>query len=151
MTDQTTGFAPGQFGDVRVLLLGHHRRAGREAVVEGDEPEFRRSPQDHFLADAAQMDAEHRTGIERVGDEVPVGHCVETVVEDRIEAEFDGGDGGIERQGRTGERPGAEHGHVGAATSVAETVDVSGESPSVSQEMMGQRDRLCLLQVGVAG
>ena len=60
VTDESACLAPCEFGDIGVLLLGHHRRPGREPVVKGHESELRRCPQDPFLADTAQVHPEQR-------------------------------------------------------------------------------------------
>ncbi len=54
VADQPAALAAGEFGDVGVLLLGQHRRAGGVGVVESGEPELLRRPQHPFLADAAE-------------------------------------------------------------------------------------------------
>ena len=55
VADQPAGLAPGQLGDVGVLLLRQHRRSGGIGVVEPNEPELVGRPQDHLLAHARQV------------------------------------------------------------------------------------------------
>jgi len=52
VADQSPGFAACEFGDVRVLLLRHDRRAGGPLVVQRDPREFATGHHNDFLADA---------------------------------------------------------------------------------------------------
>ena len=109
----------GELGDVGVLLLRQHRRAGRVGVGEADEPELLRRPQHDLFADPRQMQLRHRRDEQRFGDEVAVGDRVERVLEPASEAELGGDEGRVERQARTGERARAQRRHVGARGSRA--------------------------------
>ena len=58
VADQTPRLAARELGDVGVLLLRHDRRTGRVGVVEGDEAELPRVPEDDLLGQARQVDAD---------------------------------------------------------------------------------------------
>ena len=108
VTDRAAGLAACELGDVGVLLLRHHRAAGRMRVVEHREPELGRRPQHPLLAQPREMHAEEREVEQRLSDEVSVAHRVERVLERRGEAEVGCGAMGIERQRRPGERARAQ-------------------------------------------
>ena len=58
VADQPAGLAAHQLGDVGVLLLRQHRRAGGVGVVEAGEAELVAGPQHPLLAHPGQVDAE---------------------------------------------------------------------------------------------
>ena len=151
VADQPPGLAPGQLGDVRVLLLRQHRRPGGVGVVEAGEAELVARPQHPLLADAGQVDAEQGQVEQRLGDEVAVADGVERVGEHAGEAERLGRRRRIDRQRRAGERAGAEGRHVEALDGRHEAVDVAGQRPAVGQQVVGQQHGLGPLDVGVAG
>ena len=124
------GLAPGQLGDVGVLLLRHHRRAGGVAVVEAGEAELVARPQHPLLAHAGQVDGDQGQVEERLGHEVPVGDGVEAVVEDAGEAEVGRRRRGVERQRRAGQRAGAERRHVEAGRPSPAAGRRRGRAPS---------------------
>ena len=55
VADQPPGLAPRQLGDVGVLLLRQHRRAGAVRVGEAQEAELLARPQHDLLAEARQV------------------------------------------------------------------------------------------------
>ena len=99
--------AADELGRVGVLLVGHHRRAGRERVGDPDEPEPRVRPPGHLLRQPAEV--HHRQGRrgQQLDDEVAVGDGVERVRRDAVEAELRGRGLAVERVAGAGERPGA--------------------------------------------
>ena len=99
VADQPTRLAAHELGDVGVLLLRHHRAAGRERIVERGEAELVRCPEHELLADARQVEAHHREGEQRLGDEVAVRHRVEAVLEPCREPEVLGHAVGVEWDG----------------------------------------------------
>ena len=151
VADESTCLAPGEFGNIGVLLLGHHRRPGREPVVEGHESELRRCPQDPLLADTAQVHPEQRHGEERLGHKVSIGDTVKAVVEDRIEAEIGGGLFRVERQRRTSQRSRAEHRDIRALAGIDQPLGIASQSPAMGEQMVREGDGLRLLEVGVTG
>ena len=87
VADEAAGLAPGQLGDVGVLLLRQHRGAGGEGVVEAGEAELLARPQHPLLAQARQVHAEQAEVEQRLGDEVAVADGVEGVLEHGGEAQ----------------------------------------------------------------
>ena len=81
VADQAAGLAPGQLGDVGVLLLGQHRAPGGVGVVEGHEAELVGGPDHHLLPHPGQVDAGQGQAEQGLGHEVPVRHYVEGVLE----------------------------------------------------------------------
>ena len=49
MTDDASRFATHEFGDIRVLLLGHHGGACAVCIVQLDKGELTRAPEDDLL------------------------------------------------------------------------------------------------------
>ena len=150
VADQPARLAARELGDVGVLLLRQHRRAGRVRVGEPDEPELLGRPQHDLLADAREVHLRQRRDEQRLGDEVAVGDRVERVLERRREAELGRDERGIERQARAGERARAERRHVGALEAVAPAVDIARQRPEVREQVVREQHRLRALQVGVA-
>ena len=145
-----TGLAARELGDVGVLLLREHRRAGRVRVGKLDEPELLGRPEHDLLADAREVRLRERRDEQRLGDEVAVGHRVERVLERTRETELGCDVGRVERQARSRQRAGAERRHRRAIERVAPTVDVAAERPEVREEMVREHHRLRALHVRVA-
>ena len=121
--------APAQvLGDLRVLLLRHHRRAERDRVVELRERELLRREHDHLLGQAREVHEPERAGVEQVADEVAVGDRVDRVVERAREAELAGRPLRVERQARAGQRAGAERALVGRGVGAARSRSASRSS-----------------------
>ncbi len=97
------------------------------------------------------MHAEQGDVEQRLGHEVAVRDGVERVLEPAVEAELGRHEVGVEREGRTGQRPGPQRRDVQPVHRDQEPVDVAGQGPTVGQEVMGQEHRLRPLQVGVPG
>ena len=150
MADEPAGLAPGQLGDIRILLLGKHRRTGGKGIVEPHEPELGRRPQNQLLPDPRQVDPQQGHGEQGLGHEVPVGHGIQRVLEAGGEAQVSRHAVGIQRQRRPGQRAGTQRRHVSPVPGVHQPVDVAGQRPAVGQQVMGQEDRLGLLEVRVA-
>ncbi len=98
-----------------------------------------------------EVHAEQGDVEQRLGHEVAVRDGVQRVLEAAVEAELGGHEVGVEREGRPGQRPGPERRDVQPVHRDQEPVDVTGQGPSVGQQVVGQQDRLGPLQVGVAG
>ena len=77
--DDAGGAATDQLGRVRVLLVGHHRAAGRERVGDAHEPEPRVRPPRDLLGQPAEVDHPERDGRQHLDDEVAVRDGVERV------------------------------------------------------------------------
>ena len=102
--DHAGGPAPHQLGRIRVLLVRHHRRAGREGVRRPHEPEARVRPPRDLLGQAREVDHRQGAGEQQLGHEVPVARRVERVRRHAVEAELPGGRLAVERVARA--RPG---------------------------------------------
>ena len=80
VADEPARLAARELGDVGVLLLRHDRRAGRVAVVERDEAELARVPEDDLFGDAREVDADHRGDEGELGDDVAARGAVDRVL-----------------------------------------------------------------------
>jgi hypothetical protein len=67
------------------------------------------------------------------------------------EPEQRGGDVGIERQRRTGQRARAERRHIDPLEGIVDALDVTTERPTVGEQVVSEQHRLGALQVRVAG
>ncbi len=151
VADEPSRLASHELGDVGVLLLRQHRRAGGVLVGELREPELVGAPQDELLPQSGEVHHRERADEEGLGDEVAVGDRVERVLEACGEAELVGRGVRVERQARAGEGTGAQRRDGGAGERVVAAVDVAGERPHVGEQVMGQQHGLRPLEVGVAG
>ena len=148
---QPPRLAPGQLGDVRVLLLGEHGAPRRPGVVEAEEAELRCGVDDDLLPQPRQVHADEGDVEERLGDEVPVAHGVERVLCPSGHAELGGDIVGPERERAPGEGTGPEGGDVEPLHGGEQPVDVSGKGPAVGEQVVGQQYGLSPLHVGVPG
>ena len=88
---------------------------------------------------------------DRLGDEVPIADRVERVVEGASEAEVGGSALRIDGKRRSGQRTGAQRGHVEPVDGLEEAVDVAPERPAVGEQVMAEQYWLRSLEVGIAG
>ena len=89
VADESTCLAPGEFGNIGVLLLGIIDDPVENPSSRVTNPNSVDAHRIH-LADTAQVHPEQRHGEERLGHKVSIGDTVKAVVEDRIEAEVGG-------------------------------------------------------------
>ena len=150
VADQSPGLAPGQLGDVGVLLLGHDARPGRPGVVEGDEAELRRAPQHDLLAQPGQIHPELGQHVGGLGDHVAGRGPVDRVGHAAREPELTGHVRGVQAQRRTRQSGGAVRADGQPSIQVPHPVDVAEQGPAVGEQMVGQQHRLCRLQVGTS-
>ena len=76
ITDEPTGLAARELGDVRILLLRHDRGTGRVGIVEGDVAELLRVPDDDLLGQAGDVDADLGADERKLGDDVARGGAI---------------------------------------------------------------------------
>ena len=140
--DRSAGLAACELGDIGVQLLRHHRRAGGGVLAEPGEAELRRRPEHELLTDPGEVDEADGRRVEVVEREVAVGDRVERVAE-LVR-------GRRQRQGRAGERTGAERARLRRRGSRCETGQIALEHLDPRQQVVPDRDWLSPLQVGVA-
>src|SRR5207248_137687 len=83
----TARFATGQLGHVRVLFLGHDAAAGRDRVVQLDESELGRVPEDDLLSQAAQVHADEGGGGQELNDVIAIRDRIHAIGADAVETE----------------------------------------------------------------
>ena len=153
--DQVAGHpahpAPGQLEHVGILLLRHQRGTGGVGVGQLGETELRGGPEHDLLGQPGEMDHEQRAGRDQLHGEVAVGDGIQAVGAERREVERAPGAGAVDGQRGAGQRPAAERQHVAAAVAVAQPFGVALEHLDVGQQVVGERDDLGPLGVGVAG
>ena len=86
MSQHTGRRATREFQCVRIALLWHHARAGREALTELHEAEFARAIEDQIFSKARKVGTDKRRAKEQLGDEIPIAYRVDRVRRDVIEA-----------------------------------------------------------------
>ena len=152
VADQPTRLAPGQLGDVGVLLLRQHRRTGRVRVGEPHEAELVGRPQHDLLAEPREVHLRERGDEQRLGDEVAVGDGVERVLERRGRSSSAAAtDAGSSGRLEPASAP-APSGETSAALeAVVPAVDVARQRPEVREQVMREQHGLRALQVRVAG
>ena len=150
LPDDAGSAATDQLGRVRVLLVGHHRAAGRERVGDAHEPEPRVRPPGDLLGQPAQVDHAERDGRQGLDHEVAIRDGVERVRADAVEAELRGRGLAIERVAGARERARAQRRDVEAGARVGEAAPVALGHLDVGEQVMGEEDRLGRLDVGRA-
>ena len=151
LPDDAGGAATDELGRVGVLLVGHHRAAGRERVGDPDEPEPRVRPPGDLLGQPAEVDHPERHRGHRLDREVAVRDSVERVRADAVEPELVGRRLAIERVARARQRPGPERRDVEPRPRVTQPAAVALGHLDVCQQVMGEEHRLGWLDVGRTG
>ena len=145
------GLAAHQLRHVRVLLLRHHRAAGREGVGQLDEAELLGRPQHELLGKAGEMHGRDRRGGQELDRRVAVRDRVHAVGRDAREAELARDEAPIEGEACARQRAGAERQLVGARAAVAEARPVARQHLVIGEQVVREEDRLRALEVRVAG
>ena len=148
---EPAGLAARELGDVGVLLLRHDARAGRVAVVEGHEAELAGVPEDDLLGEAREVDADHRRDEGELGHDIARRRAVERVLGGPGEAELARDELRVESERRAGERSAAVGRDRRARRPVAQPLEVAHERPRVRLQVVGEQDRLRVLQVRAPG
>ena len=143
--------APQQFGGIRILLLRHDAAARGQPGMLPDVPEFRGRPDDQVLARPADTDHQRRAGGEELDVEIAVAHCVDAVGRQPVETELIGQKRAVDGKGAARHRPGAEGHDVDPLPAVRQTLPVPLEPEEERKGVVGEPDRLRLLQVGIPG
>ena len=97
------------------------------------------------------MHADERQVEQGLGNVITITHRIERVLEGPGEAQFGRGELGIERKRTSGQRTGPEGRDIEAIDGGEQTIDVSGQRPPVSKQVMSEQHRLRALEVCVAG
>ena len=150
LPDDAGSAATDQLGRVRVLLVGHHRAAGRERVGDAHEPEPRVRPPGDLLGQPAQVDHAERDGRQGLDHEVAIRDGVERVRADAVEAELRGRGFAIERVAGARERARAQRRDVEAGARVGQAAPVALGHLDVGEQVVGEEDRLGRLDVRCA-
>ena len=138
-----------QFERVGVLLLRHHARPGRVGIIEFDESELRRRPEDEILAVAAQMCHQDRQGRQGFEEKITVAHRIDAVRRHAREAQFVRHELAVQFEGGPGQRPGAQGHAIGPPSRVIEPAGIALQRPEQGQGVVGEQDGLRLLQMCV--
>src|SRR5438045_1220449 len=75
----STGTAS-EFQSVRISLLWHHARTGRERVAELNASKLARAVNNQVLSQPRDVGRHHCHGKQQLGDEITVAYCVNTVL-----------------------------------------------------------------------
>ena len=145
------GLAADQFRDIRVLLLRHDAAAGAVGVIDLHKAVLVAVPDDDLLAEAGKMhhdDGERREELEQV---IPVRDGVHAVPRGSGKPEQRGRQRPVQGIGRPRQRAGAEGAVIHPAVNIRQPLPVSAQHLEIRAEVMGQGDRLRLLQVGEPG
>ena len=141
--------APQQLCAVGVLLVGHHRRAGRHPIVQLQKAELRGRPEHPLLAPPAQVEHQHGAGVEEVCHKVPVRHGVEAVGADGGKPERTRRHLAVDRQARARAGAAAERRDIGRCRSGLDAHHVTRQHLRIGEQVVAQCARHAPLQVGV--
>ena len=144
------GLAADQLADVGILLLGHDAGARRIGVIHLHEPVFIGIPQDHLLGEAGQVHHDQGQVRQEFDHVVPVGDRVHTVEGRSPETQLPGGELPVQGIGGAGQGARAQGAQVKPLPAVADPLHIPFEHLKIGAQMVGQGDRLGLLQMGEA-
>ncbi len=115
--------------------------------MQPDEPDLARHPEDDVLREPGQVDADLRGDVGELGHHIPCARRVDRVGKRVAEAELRGDRARVEAEcaAREGARAVRRAGRAGAP--VAQALQVAHERPGVRHQVVGQEDRLGVLQV----
>src|SRR5688572_13090058 len=150
MTEDPRALAAHQLRHIGIFLLRHDRRAGAIRIRQAHEAEARARPQDELLGEARQVHHQDRGGATEFDREVPVGHGVERVLAQALEAELPCHALAIDREAGAGERGGAEGQPIDPAPHLHEPFTVALEHLHIRHQVMAEGDGLRHLQMGEA-
>src|SRR5687767_4021576 len=102
--DDAAALAADELEGIRVLFLGHQRRAAGDAVGQLEPPELVGGVENPILAKTAQVEHDHGRRVEKVEQEVAVGGNVHRVPRDAVESEVARDRIAVERKAAAGER-----------------------------------------------
>jgi len=97
------------------------------------------------------MGHRQRAGGDEFNGEVAVGHCVEGIFADAVEAEFLRHHLAVDGERGARQRSGAQRQPVESFAAVGEALGVAREHFDIGQQVVGKGHRLCHLQVGESG
>ena len=140
-----------EFGDVRVFLLRHDRRAGAKTICNIDEAKARAHPQNQLFAHARKMHHRDRAGVNKFNCEVTVANSVQRIAADGLKTERLRGHFAINRKRRPGERRGAERRAVYALAAIDDALVIARKHFHVRHQVVAQRHRHRHLQMGETG
>ena len=95
------------------------------------------------------MHAEHRDGVEGVGNEIAIPNGVDRVRGDAFEAEFGAEEVAIDRECGAGDGAGAQRHYARGTRGGGEALTIAHERPEVIEHPVRAADGLCALHVGV--
>ena len=151
MAVHPAGFAPGQFGKIGIALLRHNAAAGSEFVGQADQVELPAGPQHQFLGKAGKVQHTDGRGGLVFQEKIPVGNGVHAVGGDFREVQFLSQKIPVRGIGDAGQSAAAQGHTVDPAAAVPESGAIPLEHLKISQQVVGEQDRLGPLQVGIAG
>ncbi|OPY82896.1 MAG: hypothetical protein A4E70_00510 [Syntrophus sp. PtaU1.Bin005] len=143
--------SPDELCHVRVLFLGHNAAARRESIGNFHKMKFPGGPENEIFAETAQMHHDQRGVKKELRDKIPVGNRIHAVVGYFGKPQQAGDVGPV--NGKRGACQGGspKRHHIDPAMAVPQTRLVTVEHFPVSQEIMGKKDRLSLLQMRITG
>ncbi len=151
MAIDAPGLAADEFRHIRIFLLRHHRRAGAKPVGQPDEAEAGIHPQDQLFGKPGQVRHDQRRTGAKLDRKVPIGHRVERVLADAVEAELLCNTFPIDRECRSGKRAGAQRQLIEPLAAIGQSRCVTPEHLVIGHQVMGETHRLCDLQMRETG
>ena len=99
VADEAARLAPGQLGDIGILLLRHDARPGGVGIIESNETELLGRPEHDLLGDPGDVNSGHRADKGELRGEVATGRAVDGVLDGSGEAEVRGDLLGVQAEG----------------------------------------------------
>ena len=150
VSDDASRLAAHKLGDVGILLLRHHGGACAVGIVQLDEGEFARAPEDDFLGEPREMHHEDGGGGEEFHDVVAITDGIEAVRVDGVEVKLLRHELTVDGERRSRKRTRAERHDVRTLIDAQKARKVACEHGEVGEHMVREEDRLRTLQVRIA-
>src|SRR5688572_2574954 len=151
MPKYAPGFPANKLECIGVLFLRHQARAGRNGVAQMNKSKFRRAIENEIFGHSGKMDHHQGARTHKLNREVAIRNRVEAVARYTLETQLPGHGFAVDRKARSGESARSKRQDVHSLAYVAKPLTVARQHFKISETPMCPHDRLCPLEMCVAG